>query len=74
MMGSSGPKPDRASRPAGIALHEVDGVRGVVLLNADREPVLWMRGEALQDLELRLNMKPMKDFWDQETGGGKASS
>ncbi len=73
MMGSSGPKPDRASRPAGIVLHEVDGVRGVLLLNADHEPVLWMRGEVLQDLELRLNMKPMKAFWEEATQGGQTS-
>ncbi len=72
MMGNSGPRPDKASRPAGIVLHEVDGVRGVLLLNADREPVLWMRGEALQRLELRLNMEPMKAFWDQATGSGSS--
>ncbi|MDO5537491.1 MAG: hypothetical protein Q4F72_08195 [Desulfovibrionaceae bacterium] len=66
MMGTR-PKPDETSRPAGIAIQEVDGIKGVMLLNEKKEPVLWMRGEALKDFELRLNMKPMKEFWDCST-------
>lgn len=64
MMGDTTVKPDAVSRPADIMLYELDGVSGVMLLNAQKEPVLWMRGEALQNLELRLNMQPMKAFFD----------
>ncbi len=64
MMGDTTVKPDATSRPADIVIETINGVKGVMLLNADKEPVLWMRGEALQNLELRLNMQPMKAFFD----------
>lgn len=70
MMGST-LKPKGESKPAGIAIQTIDGVEGVMLLNDREEPVLWMRGEALQDFELRLNMKPMKAFWEDSKGRKK---